>query len=44
MKANVPGADVARTIRSVKNRCEGDFVVVARCTKGCNAARALICV
>lgn len=41
VKTYVPVAEVARVIRSERNQWVGDFVVVARCMKGCKAARAL---
>ena len=41
VKTYVPTAEVALVIRSDRNRCVGDFVVVARCMNGCKAARLL---
>jgi hypothetical protein len=42
VKMYVPGAEMARLMRSVTKRGDGDFVVVARCMKGCMAARAFV--
>ena len=36
----VPGADVARVIRSARKRWDGDLVVVTRWMKGCSAIMA----
>ncbi len=42
MKTNVPVAEMALLIHSAMRRGDGDLVVVARCTKGWMAARALV--
>ena len=41
VKTYVPAADVALVIKSERNLCVGDFVVVAMCMNDCKAARAL---